>query len=91
MSKRLNILFSPVAFDDYKHWQTQDKKLLKKINSLIKSIERDGLLEGEGKPEALRGNLKGYFSRRINHEHRLVCKVSDASIQIVSCRYHYYD
>ncbi|MDV8169543.1 type II toxin-antitoxin system YoeB family toxin, partial [Streptococcus pneumoniae] len=44
MSKRLNILFSPVAFEDYKHWQTQDKKLLKKINSLIKSIERDGLL-----------------------------------------------
>lgn len=88
MSK-LNIEFSPEAFEEYQYWQVNDKKLLKKINSLIKSIERDGMLQGEGKPELLRGNYSGYCSRRINIEHRLVYKVNDTSILIASCRYHY--
>lgn len=88
MSK-LDIVFSPEAFEDYEYWQTNDKKLLKKINKLIKSIQRDGVIEGEGKPEPLRGNLKGYYSRRINHEHRLVYFINHNSIMIVACRYHY--
>lgn len=88
MSK-LNITFTPAAFDDYEYWLKQDKKLLKKINSLIKSIQRDGLLEGEGKPEPLKGNLQGYCSRRINIEHRLVYTVKDNQIIIIACRYHY--
>lgn len=88
MSK-LNITFTPTAFDDYEYWLKQDKKLLKKINSLIKSIQRDGLLEGEGKPEPLKGNLQGYCSRRINIEHRLVYTVKENQIIIIACRYHY--
>ena len=88
MSKH-NIEFSPEAFEDYKYWQANDKKLLKKINSLIKSIERDGMLQGEGKPELLRGNYTGFCSRRINHEHRLVYKVNDNTLSIAACRYHY--
>ncbi|EHJ09153.1 Txe/YoeB family addiction module toxin [Staphylococcus simiae] len=88
---KLNITFSPDAFEDYKYWQKQDKKLLQKINSLIKSIQREGVLEGEGRPEPLRGDLKSYYSRRINHhEHRVVYKVTDSAILIASCRYHYY-
>lgn len=88
MSK-LNITFTPTAFKDYEYWLKQDKKLLKKINSLIKSIQRDGILEGEGKPEPLKGNLQGYCSRRINHEHRLVYTMKDNQIIIIACRYHY--
>ncbi|MCI2789653.1 Txe/YoeB family addiction module toxin [Staphylococcus warneri] len=87
---RLNILFTPDAFEDYKYWQIHDKKLLKKINQLIKCINRNGPLEGEGKPEDLKGNFKGYYSRRINFEHRLVYKVHDSEIIIVSCKYHYF-
>lgn len=89
MSK-LNITFAPEAFEDYKNWQVQDKKKLKKINSLIKSIDREGVLEGEGKPEALRGNLKGFYSRRINYEHRLVYRITDSDILIASCKYYYH-
>ncbi|MCD8835055.1 Txe/YoeB family addiction module toxin [Staphylococcus arlettae] len=88
MSK-LNITFTPTAFEDYEYWLKQDKKLLKKINSLIKSIQRDGLLEGEGKPEPLKGNLQGYCSRKINREHRLVYTIKDNQIIIIACRYHY--
>ncbi|MCO4342130.1 Txe/YoeB family addiction module toxin [Staphylococcus agnetis] len=88
MSK-LHITFTPTAFKDYEYWLKQDKKLLKKINSLIKSIQRDGILEGEGKPEPLKGNLKGYCSRRINHEHRLVYAIKDNQMIIIACRYHY--
>ncbi|EIM5219101.1 Txe/YoeB family addiction module toxin [Staphylococcus pseudintermedius] len=86
---RLNIAFTATAFEDYEYWLNQDRKLLKKINSLIKSIQREGSLSGEGKPEPLKGNLKGYYSRRINHEHRLVYKIKDNQILITQCRYHY--
>ncbi|MDK3656244.1 Txe/YoeB family addiction module toxin [Staphylococcus pseudintermedius] len=88
MSK-LNVTFTPTAFEEYEYWLNQDKKLLKKINSLIKSIQREGALNGEGKPEPLKGNLRGYYSRRINHEHRLVYAIKENQILIVACRYHY--
>lgn len=88
MSK-LNILFTQNAFTDYKHWQQQDIKMLKRINQLIKSIQRDGALEGIGKPEKLKGNLAGFYSRRIDTEHRLVYTVDEKQISIISCRYHY--
>lgn len=88
MSKH-NIQFSPEAFADYKYWQTHDLKTLKKINELIKSIERDRVTEGVGKPEILKGNLSGYYSRRINREQRLVYTVSGNKLLVASCRYHY--
>lgn len=76
------------AWDDYLYWQTTDKSVLKKINSLIKEIERVPY-EGNGKPEPLKHNLAGWWSRRINLEHRLVYKVENESIFILQCRYHY--
>lgn len=88
MSK-LDITFSPQAFKDYEYFQEKDKQLVKKINQLLKSISRDGVLSGIGKPEKLIGNYSGYYSRRINHEHRLVYTIIDSSILIISCRYHY--
>lgn len=86
---KLLITFSTDAFEDYKGWQIQDRKTLKKINQLIKSIERDGVLEGIGKPEKLKGNLSGWYSRRITQEHRLVYKIDKGSVMIASCKYHY--
>lgn len=88
MSK-LNVLFTHHAFADYQYWQQQDKKMLKRINQLIKSIQRDGALEGIGKPEKLKGNLSGFYSRRIDTEHRLVNTVNEQQISIIACRYHY--
>jgi toxin YoeB len=88
MSK-LNILFTHNAFEDYQYWQKQDKKMLKRINHLIKSIQRDGALDGIGKPEKLKGNLAGFYSRRIDTEHRLVYSMNQQQINIVACRYHY--
>ena len=75
------------AWDDYLYWQQTDKKLLKRINSLIDNIKRQPF-DGIGNPEPLKHNWSGYWSRRINREHRLVYKVTDESI-IVQCRYHY--
>ena len=70
------------------YWQSQDKKILKKINQLLKECRRDPFT-GIGKPEQLRGNLSGAWSRRINHEHRLVYLVTDEDIRVIACRYHY--
>mgnify|MGYP002714096532 FL=1 len=86
---KLNITFSPQAFEDYKYFQKNDRKLLKRINDLLKSISRDGALKGIGKPEKLKSNITGYYSRRINHEHRLVYTVDEHHIKIASCKYHY--
>ena len=86
---RLNVLFTHEAFEDYKYWQRTDRKHLKKINDLIKSIDGEGVLNGIGKPEKLKGNLSSFYSRRIDSEHRLVYKVTESQIQIISCRYHY--
>ena len=73
------------------YWQTQDKKTLKRINLLIKDIERNGPLTGIGEPEALKGNLQGQFSRRINEKDRLVYHIEGDRIYIAACRGHYDD
>lgn len=82
------ILFTTDAWEDYLYWQGQDKKTLKRINDLVKSAQRTPF-EGIGKPEALRENLSGLWSRRIDETNRLVYEVSDTEIAIISCRYHY--
>lgn len=88
----MNILFSHKAWDDYLYWQTHDPKTLMRINSLIKQAMRTPF-QGIGKPEPLRGSLKGWWSRRITQEHRLVYRIrgeADArAIEIAQCRYHY--
>ena len=80
--------FSDTGWEDYQYWQTEDRKTLKKINDLIKDIDRNGN-SGIGKPEPLTGNLSGYWSRRINDKDRLVYKIDDDHIYIIACRYHY--
>ena len=76
------------AWEDYEYWQKTSKDKIKQIGKLIKAIKRD-LFEGIGKPEPLKHDLAGYWSRRIDHEHRLVYEVQDDAIIIVQCRYHY--
>jgi toxin YoeB len=76
------------AWDDYLYWQKTDKNTLKRINELIKECLRTPF-EGRGKPEALKANLSGYWSRRITDEHRLVYRVHNDRIHILQCRYHY--
>ncbi|MCH8262232.1 MAG: Txe/YoeB family addiction module toxin [Proteobacteria bacterium] len=76
------------AWDDYLYWQATDKKRLKRINALIKDVERQPF-DGLGNPEPLRHNWTGYWSRRIDREHRLVYKITKKTIVIVQCRYHY--
>jgi toxin YoeB len=84
----MKIIFLSPGWEDYLYWQSTDKTMLKKINFLIKEIERLPF-EGNGKPEPLKHNLAGWWSRRINLEHRLVYKVEEQSIIILQCRYHY--
>ena len=84
----MKLIWSDKSWNEYLYWQTQDKKILKKINTLIKDIKIDPS-DGLGKPEQLKHELVGCWSRRITDEHRLVYEVSDCSISIVSCRYHY--
>lgn len=81
--------WTDAAWEDYLYWQSQDKKTLKRINSLIKDIERNGNMEGIGKPEPLQYNLQGYYSRRIDDKNRLVYVADDEGLWIISCRYHY--
>lgn len=76
------------AWDDYLYWQTQDKKTLKRINKLINDVKRSPF-EGIGKPESLKENLSGFWSRRIDDTNRVVYAVDDQAITIISCRYHY--
>lgn len=84
----MKLIFIEQGWNDYLHWQLTDKSILKKINSLIKEIERLPY-EGTGKPEQLRYNLLGWWSRRINLEHRLIYKIDDNQIIILQCRYQY--
>ena len=84
----MRIIFGSTAWEDYLYWQTHDKSILKKINSLVKEIERTPF-EGSGKPEPLKYNLATWWSRRINLEHRLVYKLDKGDIVILQCRYHY--
>lgn len=83
-----SVCFTTEGWEDYLYWQSQDKKTLKKINLLIKDCRRDAF-SGLGKPEPLRHELSGAWSRRIDDEHRLVYLVADGEIRIVACRYHY--
>lgn len=76
------------AWEDYLWWQSHDKKILKRINNLIKDIARHGN-EGIGKPEPLKFELSGFWSRRVTEEHRLVYRTKGGTIQIAGCRYHY--
>ena len=76
------------AWKDYVYWQSQDRKTLKRINKLIDAVKRDPF-RGIGKPEALKENLSGCWSRRIDEQNRLVYAVTDQYISIISCRYHY--
>ncbi len=80
--------FADNAWGDYLYWQQSDKKILKKINRLIKEIQRDPF-DGIGEPEPLKYNWSGYWSRRITIEHRLVYKATEDNLMIAQCRYHY--
>jgi toxin YoeB len=84
----MKLIFSEQAWDDYLHWQANDPKLLERINGLIKECSRTPFA-GIGKPEPLRGPLSGWWSRRINQEHRLVYRATEAGLLIAQCRYHY--
>ena len=84
----MTLMFSKHAWEEYLHWQSTDKKVHKRINLLIKDILRSPY-EGLGKPEQLKHGLSGYWSRRINDEHRLVYKQLDGKILIAQLRYHY--
>ena len=84
----MKLIFSEQAWDDYLYWQKTDKKLLERINTLIKDTTRSPF-EGIGKPELLKNALSGYWSRRINDEHRIVYKISDGSMLIAQLRFHY--
>lgn len=88
----MTIAFTPTGWEDYCYWQQEDPRLIEKINALIKDIKRDPF-RGIGKPEALRGNLSSYWSRRITGEHRLIYRVSGAKpeqqVKIIQLRFHY--
>ncbi len=84
----MKLVFAENAWEDYLYWQKTDTKLLKRINTLIKDITREPF-EGIGKPEPLKHALSGYWSRRINDEHRIVYKIKDNSLLIAQLRFHY--
>ena len=87
MSNRL-LSWTDEAWNSYVYWQTQDKKTFKRINKLISDVKRSPF-DGIGKPEPLKENLSGFWSRRIDDTHRLVYAVDDTAITVISCRYHY--
>ena len=84
----MNKVFSDLAWEEYLYWQLNDRKLLKKINDLLKDIEKNGN-DGIGKPEPLRHELEGLWSRRISPEHRLIYKFDEENIYILKCKTHY--
>ncbi len=84
------VCFTENGWADYNSWQQEDKKTVKKINELLKDIDRNKYT-GLGKPEPLSGDLSGFWSRRINDKDRLVYKVENNEIKVISCRYHYSD
>lgn len=87
----MNKQWTDTGWDDYLYWQNKDKHKIKKINLLIRDIERIGELEGIGKPERLKGDLAGWCSRRIDEINRLVYKVENDALIIAQCRGHYND
>lgn len=84
----MKILWEERAWQDYCYWQIQEKKTLKRIYLLIKDIQRNAF-DGVGKPEALKGNLSGYWSRRIDDKNRIVYTIEDNSVKIIACKGHY--
>jgi len=86
MNKRLT--FMGEGFEEYLYWQTQDRKTLKRINQLFQDIDRNGY-EGIGKPEPLKHEYQGWWSRRIDDEHRLLYRIEGNEIQVIACRFHY--
>jgi toxin YoeB len=88
----MKLLWADAAWEDYVYWQDTDRNILRRINELIRDARRDPF-RGIGKPEPLRGNLAGWWSRRITGDHRLVYRATgvgaDRRLEIVSCRYHY--
>lgn len=86
----MNKAFTDIGWEDYLYWQTEDRKTLRKINTLLKDIERNGN-EGIGKPEPLTGDLSGFWSRRINQKDRLIYALEMDQVIIIACRYHYDD
>lgn len=84
----MNLLFTQNSWEDYLYWQKTDKRVLRRINELIRDVTRQ-LFEGIGKPEPLKFQLQGCWSRRINQEHRLVYETTDEELRIISCRFHY--
>ena len=84
-------IWSDDAWKDYLYWQAQDKKTLRRINALIKDIERNGCMTGIGNPEPLSGDMQGEFSRRINEKDRIVYHIEGGRIYIAHCRGHYGD
>ena len=88
MSGALNIMWTAEAWDDYVYWQGQDKKTLRRINQLIKDVQRSPF-EGIGKPKPLKENLTGFWSRRIDETNRLVYEIVATQVNIIACRYHY--
>lgn len=87
----MNILFTDTGWNQYTEWQVQDKKTVKRINQLLKSIDRDGAMQGIGKPELLKHNKSGLYSRRIDEVNRLVYEMSGNQIIVKSCKGHYED
>jgi len=86
----MNKAFTDIGWEDYLYWQTKARKTLRKINTLLKDIERNGY-DGIGKPEPLTGDLSGFWSRRINQKDRLIYALEMDQIIIIACRYHYDD
>ncbi len=84
------LVFTPIGWDHYLHWQRQNDRTLDRLNELIRACLRDPFV-GIGKPEALKGALSGLWSRRIDQMHRLVYRVQANELQVLSCRYHYGD
>ena len=84
----MELLWQTNAWEDYCHWQKQDKKILERVNELIKDCLRSPY-KGIGKPEPLKGNYAGCWSRRITQEHRLIYKINERRLHILQCRYHY--
>ncbi|MHB8893748.1 MAG: Txe/YoeB family addiction module toxin [Candidatus Geothermincolia bacterium] len=84
----MKLIFSEHAWDDYQYWVETDRQMLKRINRLIREIVRDPFA-GAGKPEPLKHGLSGYWSRRINDEHRIVYRMAEDAILIAQLRYHY--
>ena len=84
----MNLIWNNEAWEEYVQWQKQDKKMVKKINEIIKDIKRNGK-EGIGKPEPLKHELSGYWSRRITDKHRFIYKLTETGIVVIACANHY--